>query len=246
MAVVLGRGERLLIRLADEVVVIADDFLPEVRSAGVEDAVVIPNWPVVADLPVLGRANAWSNEHLAAVTSPIFLYAGTLGRKHPPELVAAIAQAVPKWQMVVISEGEGAVRLAEIARERELSNVTQMPFQPHERLGEVLASADVLVAVLSESAGAFSVPSKILSYLCAGRPILAAMPSTNAASKMISADAEAGLVVPPVEHEIARAARILESDADLREKLGANARSYAEAAFIVDDKAALFEAVAAR
>ena len=49
-------------------------------------------------------------------------------------------------------------------------------FQPFEVLPDVLGSADVLVAILEPDAGVFSVPSKVLSYFCAGRPVLLAVP----------------------------------------------------------------------
>ena len=60
-----------------------------------------------------------------------------------------------------------------------------LPFQPYEVLPEVLASADVLLAILEPEAGVFSVPSKVLSYHCAGRPILAAIPAENLAARII-------------------------------------------------------------
>jgi len=46
----------------------------------------------------------------------------------------------------------------------------------------------VLLVVLDKSAGAFSVPSKTLSYLCAARPILGLMPDENLAAHLQSPD----------------------------------------------------------
>ena len=40
-------------------------------------------------------------------------------------------------------------------------------------------------------AGAFSVPSKTLTYLCAARPILAAVPPQNAAAHLVTSRAGA-------------------------------------------------------
>ncbi len=54
-------------------------------------------------------------------------------------------------------------------------------------------------------ASEFSIPSKALSYLCAGRPVLGLMPTSNAAAGLI---ARAGnLVLPPHEDSIGEAAR---------------------------------------
>ena len=55
----------------------------------------------------------------------------------------------------------------------------------------MLASATVLIGILEEDAGVFSVPSKVLSYLCAGRPIVLCAPAENLASRTLL-EAEAG------------------------------------------------------
>jgi hypothetical protein len=60
-----------------------------------------------------------------------------------------------------------------------------LDYQPYGQLAEVLATADVLVALLESSAGIFSVPSKVLAYLCAARPLLASMPKENLAARTI-------------------------------------------------------------
>ena len=54
----------------------------------------------------------------------------------------------------------------------------------------------MLVAILEADAGVFSVPSKVLSYLCAGRPLLLAVPKENLAAKIV-VECGAGLVVEP-------------------------------------------------
>ena len=96
--------------------------------------------------------------------------------------------------MLVVSEGPGADWLAEHASPDDALRL--LPYQPYERLPEVLASADVLVAVLEPDAGAFSVPSKVLTYLCAGRPLLGALPADNLAARVVT-QSGGGIVVPP-------------------------------------------------
>jgi len=113
-------------------------------------------------------------------------------------------------------------------------------------LPEVLASADVLVAVLEPDAGAFSVPSKVLTYLCAGRPVLAALPSDNLAARVV-ARSGAGIVVPPRDpRALVAAAEELLGDPGRRAELGGAARSYAETAFDLDGIADRFEEVLER
>jgi len=96
---------------------------------------------------------------------------------------------------------------------------------------DILGAADVLVALLEPTAGTFSVPSKVLSYLCAGRPVLAAIPPENLAARTIER-AGAGLVVPSTDEEaFLVAAKQLLTDGALRVAAGRRARAYAESTF---------------
>jgi glycosyltransferase involved in cell wall biosynthesis len=121
-----------------------------------------------------------------------------------------------------------------------------LPFQPYDVLPQVLASGDVLLALLEPDAGVFSVPSKVLTYLCAGRPILAAIPSANLAARTITR-AEAGVVVAPGdETAFVRAGIRLLADSATRAELGANGRRYAERVFDLERITSSFEAVLER
>ena len=225
--------ERRLLRRAGAVVSITDDFQPVLDHWGVAAAnrTVIENWAPLADLPVRDRDNAWRRRQRVGDRF-LYLYTGTLGLKHRPELLYALArQHVDDADVVVISEGMGEARLRQLLAERPLPNLRLLPFQPIEDYPDILGAADVLVALLEPTAGTFSVPSKVLSYLCAGRPILGAIPPVNLAARTIER-AGAGLIVPPTDEEaFLVAAKRLRSDAWLRSDSGARARSYAEATF---------------
>ncbi len=241
--------ERRLLHDAQAVIMITPDFKPTLREWAVpeERCHVIENWAPLAELQPGPKDNAWSREHhLADATT--FLYSGTLGLKHDPEPLIALAERYasrPDVRVVVVSEGKGAEWLRDQRARRGVPNLILLPYQPYERLAEVFASADVLVGLLSIHAGGFSVPSKILSYLCAGRPILAILPSQNLAVRTIE-EAEAGIVVPPDDLEaFFVAADELLADPEQRRRLGANARTHAELRFNIDTIAADFESILA-
>jgi glycosyltransferase involved in cell wall biosynthesis len=239
--------ERRLLRASDEVVVISEDFLPLLRRWGVDEArtTVIENWAPLDELPVLPRANQWACEQGLADRF-VFLYSGTLGFKHDPSLLLELARWADANESVVavLSEGPGAEWLArEGASEPALR---LFPYQPYERLPEVLASADVLVALLEPDAGAFSVPSKVLTYLCAARPLLVSVARDNLAARVVEGSG-GGLVVPPKETEaLVAAAATLRADDGLRTELGRRARAYAEATFDLGRIADRFEQVLER
>lgn len=239
------RDERRQLARSDHVVLISDDFLSLADAAGVDRRRVstIPNWAPLRELPERPRSNSWAAEHGLEDTFT-FLYSGTLGMKHDPELLVRLAREFAgetRVRVCVVSEGPAADRVRRRAAETGLRNVVSLPFQPYDRLSEVLASGDVLLAVLEADAGTFSVPSKVLSYLCAGRPLLLAVPAENLAARTVL-NAGAGIVVPPGDGDaLAREARRLYERPELREALGRAARGYAEGTFDVEGIADRFE-----
>jgi glycosyltransferase involved in cell wall biosynthesis len=241
--------EHRLLSAASAVVMITEDFRPTLRQWGIPDdqCHVIENWAPLDELPTKPKVNSWARENGLHGTR-VLLYSGTLGLKHDPAPLLELAlryAAEEDVRVVVVSEGRGADWLREQRQARGVDNLVLLPYQPYDRLPEVFASADVLLALLSSQAGAFSVPSKILSYLCAGRPILAILPRANLAVRTIER-AKAGIVVPPGDLEgfLAGAERLL-SDGQLRQRIGANARAYAEIQFDIDSIATRFESILA-
>ncbi|HET6949560.1 MAG TPA: glycosyltransferase family 4 protein [Acidimicrobiales bacterium] len=225
--------ERRLLRQADAVVSITDDFSPVLDAWGVDGSgcTVIENWAPLGDLPVRPRDNEWRIRQ-GFGDRFLYLYTGTLGLKHRPELLYHLArERSGDADVVVISEGMGEARLRQMLRDRPLANLHLLPFQSIADYPDILGAADVLVALLEPTAGTFSVPSKVLSYLCAGRPILAAIPPENLAARTIER-AGAGLVVDATDQEsFLTSAKQLRVDAALRADAGQRARAYAEATF---------------
>ena len=68
---------------------------------------VIPNWGAIDEMPLRPRNNAWAKAHgLADV--PVVMYAGTLGLKHDPSVLAQLARTAPAGcRVVVVSQGQG-------------------------------------------------------------------------------------------------------------------------------------------
>ncbi|MEM9079600.1 MAG: glycosyltransferase WbuB, partial [Verrucomicrobiota bacterium] len=124
-----------------------------------------------------------------------------------------------------------------------LENLILLGYQPFEKLPEVLATGDVLTGVLEEDAGVFSVPSKVLTYLCARKPILLAVPEVNLAARIIREE-EAGLTAGPSdEGGYLAAAEKLYSDEGEAAKMATRAREYAEQNFDVTRIGDRFEVV---
>ena len=238
--------ERALLRRSDAVIAITEDFIPVLHQYGVSptNMHVIHNWAPLDALPTRPKSNAWSTIHHLE-SSFCFLYAGTLGMKHNPDLLLQLALSMQEQshvRIVVISQGQGAQWLKQKKSEYNLKNLLILPFQPLEDLHDVLATGDVLVALLEKDAGLYSVPSKVTTYLCAGRPLLLGVPLQNKAAKIV-AD-QRGFVVDPenLDHFIETAQKLFHNH-ELRNMLGTNARRYAELHFDIQSIGRQFEEI---
>lgn len=244
------RFERHILRQCDAIVGITDDFRPILEGWGIpaDRVTTVENWAPLEDMPLRDRRNSWSAQH-GLDDKTVFLYSGSMGLKHNPALMLDLANHVADRsdiRVVVISEGQGADWLEAHRGNLKTDNLILLPFQPVEVLPEAMASADAHVAVLEPDAGVFSVPSKILNYLCSGRPVLAGIPPENLAARNLERE-DAGLIAHPDDAALfcAQADRLAD-DAALRQRLGINARAYAERAFDIAAIGDTFEALLQR
>jgi glycosyltransferase involved in cell wall biosynthesis len=147
---------------------------------------------------------------------------------------------------LVAASGSGLEALHAEKAAHGLDNLKIIGLVPFEQYPEVLASADVLCSVIERDAGVYSVPSKVLSYLCAGRPILLAAPAENLAAKTVAGH-RAGLVVDPEDQAaFLSAADALYRDDAMRAVMGRAGRAYAERHFPLPRIADQFEAMIAQ
>ena len=234
---VYSRLEQRLLRKSDAIVCIAPEFRQALRKWGIteERMFVIENWAPLEEISPLPRQTAFSREHNLDDMF-CFMYSGTLGMKHRPELLLELAQHFGNRSdviTVVIAQGAGADWLRENKSKAPANSLMILPFQPYDRHAEILASSDVLITLLDSECGAFSVPSKLLAYMCAERPVLLAAPPENLASRIVRR-ADAGIATLANAADFLEGANQLLSDRPRRAQYSANARAYAEKHFSID------------
>jgi glycosyltransferase involved in cell wall biosynthesis len=245
----LERLEAAQVASASAVVPISDGFIDKYVEWGVRNPArqhVVPNWAPLDELVPAARDNAWAREHGLPVDSVRLVYAGTLGRKHNPLLLIDLLDECRRRgvdaSLLVVSEGVGADDLRAAAGDRP--DVMVLGYQPAEVMSEVLSSADVLLALLEPDAARFSVPSKVLSYLSVGRPVVALMPEGNPAAQDVQ---EAGgcAAEPSAEGVRTAADWIAAATADPRDLAAraARARRLAEERFSIDRIGPRFERI---
>jgi glycosyltransferase involved in cell wall biosynthesis len=184
------------------------------------------------------------------------MFAGNLGMVQGLETVveaAALLRDRPGSQsiaFVLVGDGADRPRLERMIADRQLSNVSFAGQHPASEMPAFLSAADALLVHLRRSDVAdHAIPTKILAYMAAGRPIVCA---TGGAAADVIRSAGAGVVLPPGD-PAALASAIMELaswPAERREQLGRNGRHYVHAHFdkttVIDGYERLLVAMAAR
>jgi putative colanic acid biosynthesis glycosyltransferase WcaI len=223
--------ERFCLKNATVVRIISDSFRPDLRALGVPDKkmVLIYDWVDTDLVHPLPRDNAFAREQ-NLTDQFVVLYAGNLGLSQGLKYVLTAAETLFNHKEVTfVFVGDGANResLVTEAEQRHLTNVKFIPFQPRQRLPEIMATADVSLISLQRGIGFSSMPSKTFSILASGRPVVACIDEGSETWHLISR-AEAGLCVPPENPSaLAEAILILKKDHILREQMGRNGRNWA-------------------
>ncbi len=223
--------ERFCLERASLVRIITESFRPAMRRLGVPDSKisVVHDWvdtdliqPLAKDTPFIVE-NGLSGQF-------IVLYAGNLGLSQGLETILTAAQNItsqPDVLFLFVGDGSGRNQLEKEVETRQLSNVRFLPFQPRERLPQVLASAAVSLVILKKGIGFDSIPSKIWSILASSRPLVISVDEGCEAWNIIQ-QSHAGLCVPPEDpSELAQAILTLKKDSELRRKMGENGRIWA-------------------
>jgi colanic acid biosynthesis glycosyl transferase WcaI len=224
--------ERFNYRIADKITVIAEGFRDNLLSKNVPDQkiVLIPNWVDVNFIQPLPQANNYFRVENKLEGKFVVLYSGNIARTQGLETVidaAKYLQDYPDITLAIVGEEKALKRLQAYCQKQDANNVLLQPFQPREKLPEMLSAADVGLVVQKKNVIAFNMPSKIQVLLASGRAIVASVPATGTAAKAIQASG-GGVVVPP-EDPKALADAILElyNNPEKVKAFGENSRQYA-------------------
>ena len=229
---VLEAIEKFAYRTAHTVSVIAEGFVENLESKGVpsEKITCIPNWVDTSFIhPLPKENNAFRRAHQLEGKF-VVLYSGNIALTQGLEtVVEAAAQLcdVPDIVFVIVGEMKAVETLKRYCKTCGANNVVLLPFQPRERLPEMLAAADVGLIVQKHNVVSFNMPSKTQVLLASGRPVIASVPGSGSAAKAIE-KSRGGVVVEP-ENPVALAKQILElqKNPEQAERLGKQGRQYA-------------------
>lgn len=205
-----------------------------IKHGGREKQVqVIYNWVDTNRIRPQPRQNEFSIQNKLD-NRFIVSYAGTMGwAQDMGTIINSAYQLKNNDNILFVLVGDGVEKEKAISSSVELglTNILWLPMQPLSVYPDILASSHVSLINLHPELHTPVVPSKLLSIMAAGRPVVASLPEESDARQIIS-QAQCGICVEAGNGiALAEAIHKLESDRELLVKMGKSGRQYIEAHF---------------
>lgn len=221
----LGRLDRYTLRNATRVRTISEEmrsYLIRTRNLDEKKVFAVDNWQ--------DDSNHYYQPLDANKQSFVLEYLGSINFHSNVDLIIrAFAKAqLQNAELRIYGGGNKKEACVQLVQDLGLDNV-RFDYVQRDKVPQVQAEASVLVLALSKGNGAYSLPSKVTSYMLSGRPILASVDVESATTRYIN-NAHCGIAVPPADEEaLANAFKELYSmKHDDLVKMGASARDFAE------------------
>ena len=236
--------ERFLYHHADHLVVNSPAYVDHLQSKGVPvgRVTLVPNSVETSMFDPAADGAAVRREY-GLDGRFVVLYAGAHG---PANDLGIVLQAADRLRdrsdivFVLVGDGKEKQNLMRQAEEMALPNVQFIAAQPKSRMPELLAAADVGLAILKDiPMFTTTYPNKVFDYMAAGRPTVLAI---DGVIREVIRAAEGGVFVPPGDTgALAEAVSDLADDRGRCRRLGRSARAYVEAHFERQDQALKLE-----
>ncbi|MCJ7503510.1 MAG: WcaI family glycosyltransferase [Acidobacteriia bacterium] len=216
--------------------VICDGFKRNLVAHNVpaEKIQVLPNSLDLEFIGIESKDNGFRLDNGIGADEFLVMYSGSIALKHGlTTFVDAAVEFAPEEGVVFSLVGEGPSRddLLGRARGRNIGNLRFLPLQPRESLPAQLRAANVLAITQQKAVGDAVFPGKLLYYMAAGRPVLAAVGAESETGRFVR-DHRVGLVVEPENPgALARAVRFLRDNPPEAAQMGKNGREVVERMF---------------
>ncbi len=185
------------------IVPIAEQFTNVIRGRGVPDRKLytIPDSVDTELYRPLPRKNPFAEQH-GLLDDFVVLYGGNIGIVQDWESVLFAAECSLGMPIQFAIVGDGARRewLAEQVKQRNLSNVKLLGYQPKELMPEINASCDIGTIPMTRVGAQDGFPSKVYSNLACAKPVIVSADADMGMARLL-ARAECGRVVPPEDRQ---------------------------------------------
>jgi glycosyltransferase involved in cell wall biosynthesis len=235
---VLHAIDSFVTRTAKKVVVVSDKFLAphlEDRRLSIDAVDVIYNWGNPDAIQIDSTASANYRASLGVPNdAKIFLYGGNIGPASGAETLLegfGLLHDVEKAHLVIAGSGSRLEACREIASRLRLNRVHfHSPWHGSET-SQVLGAANVLLLPTQGQQSIVSMPSKLITYLFSGRPVLASVLPDSETAIFIQRAGAGWIVSPDSAGELAGVIRriVAEVSQEQLHDMGERGKSFATA-----------------
>jgi len=194
---------------------------------------VLYNWTTTNEKKIL-RGNY--RQKLGLQDKVVFFYGGNIGVAQDMDNIVRLAENMRDNSLVhflLVGEGSEVPRLKTMIKEKKMSNITIHPAVSQQEYLGMLSQFDIGLISLDRQLKTHNFPGKMLGYMYFSMPILACINPGNDLKQIIE-ESNAGFICLAGEHRVfCDYAERLVADADLRRKMGNNARTVLEKTFSV-------------
>ena len=171
--------EKITYKYSDKIIVISEDFRNNLLEKGVPESKieVVYNWVDETAVVEIPRPENKLFDKYGLDRSKFYItYNGNIGLTQNMDMLLEVAKALEAnedIQFVLVGNGAYLEQVQQIIKDRNIRNVTLLPFQPYEDISHVFSLGDVSLVISKPGVGANSVPSKTWSIMSVSRPVLA-------------------------------------------------------------------------
>jgi len=222
-------AEQFLYRQADHLIVNSPAYkqhlvgkgAPQSKISFISNGVDLSYFPVDVENKEFIRENNLEDKF-------IVLYAGAHGPANDLETVIAAAEQLeshPEIVFALVGDGKLKPELIQTAEDRDLKNVLFIPAQSKTKMGQILAAADVCLAILKDiPMFKTTYPNKVFDYMAAGKPTLLMI---DGVIREVIENASGGIFVPPGDPAaLADAVKLIAGQPESRKQMGQSAKDY--------------------
>lgn len=187
----LERLHRRVLRSVDAVVVLGRCMRDRVVAKGVPEERVhlIGVWSDSEEIDPAIRSDNPYREEWSIGDRLLVMYSGNFGIGHDVDTFLEAAKALQDDDRIRFAFVGGGKRKSEVEAFIDANDLSSTcivaPYQPRERLGDLLTAADVHLATMLPGWEGVMVPSKLFGMLAAGRPVLFVGPATSEVALVI-------------------------------------------------------------
>lgn len=222
--------ERAILKKVDFVSTVSPGMLKLISRKVNKKILFFPNWADIASLYPVYEKTVLKRQWGFRPEDKVVLYSGGIGEKQGLESLIHIAKNL-EWnkmiKFVICGNGPYKEKLAQIASDMRLKNISFLPLQPLSLFNSFLNMADVHLVIQRKEACELMLPSKLTSILSVGGlALVTAEPDTFLHG--IIKDNKMGIVIPCEDQQGLQDTLLDCCSADYSVN-SANGRQYAEA-----------------